>query len=173
MIGPNERIYWRGSPDKLAAVMNPGILLGFIIAAGAFHPAVLTFISGSAGKLGIGREIATATAYVPGLLAGIKALWMYLAETTKVYLLTAERLVLRHGVFLRIEDEIELYRVVDAIQRVSLFQRVIGVGTVIVKSNDHTGTVTMNSIKDSSKVRNGLRKLAERCKSRRGVRVLE
>lgn len=173
MVARNEKVLWRGSPNRFAAAMNPSLILGAVLLAASLHPAVTEAIHRASSTLGLDVGLARLTSLSPALLIGSWLAWSYLLETTTVYLLTADRLVIRHGLFLRVEDEVELYRVIDAIQAVNVFQRMIGVGTVVVTSSDHTGTVTMRSINESAKVRNGLRKLAERCKSRRGVRILE
>lgn len=173
MISSRERTHWTGSPDKLAAALNPVVLVGFIVAAAALHPYITAFIGKTFMSVGIDADIARALSIIPGACFAGKTFWIYLTETMKTYTLTDERLIIKHGVLIRVEDEVELYRVIDAVETVNLFQRMIKVGSIIVTSNDHTGTVKMSSIKSSAKVRNGLRKLSERCKTRRGVRVLE
>lgn len=173
MLHGNEKIYWQASPSKIAIIFTPGILIEIIVAAALIHP----FITGSVGyivnSIPLLGKIAFLAPYIPSGLVILAAIWHFLTKATLRYVFTSERLIIRYGVLVRTEDEIELYRVIDAIHTINIFQRLIGVGTVTVTASDVTGTIVMNSIYDPSRVRNGLRKLSERCKSKRGVRILE
>lgn len=173
MLHGNEKIYWEAGPSKLAIALTPRLLVEIIIAAALLHPFIQSAMSTLIAVLPLSREIQDIAPFTPAGLVALIALWTFLQESTKKFILTSERLIIRYGVMVRTEDEVELYRVIDAVHTVNVFQRLINVGTVSVTSSDKTGTVVMNSIYSPSKVRNGLRKLSERCKSRRGVRILE
>jgi Bacterial membrane flanked domain. len=173
MIGSNERIYWKGSPNMFAAAVSPHMVVSYVFMAILAHEKVTDFFSYMLRVFGISYSDSVLYAYVPVAFVALMAIWSYIFSVTTVYLLTGERLVIRKGIFLRVEDEIELYRVIDITHSIHLLQRLIGIGTVVIRSNDKTGTVTMKSINNPGKIRNGLRMLAERCKSRRGVRILE
>lgn len=158
----------------VASALSPAMILSYLLLAGAAHPAFTGILeTGMRRFFGLQGNEALLASYSVAALIGAKALWSWLAEVTTRYELTSERLIVRHGVFLRTEDEVELYRVIDAVHGINVLQRLIGVGTVTVTSTDRTGTVLMRSISYPGRVRNGLRKLSERCKSRRGVRILE
>ncbi len=103
----------------------------------------------------------------------IPGFWSYLYQTTTIYTCTSERLIIEKGLFVRTEDEIELYRVIDVFSSANLFQMLFGVGSVRVKSTDQTGNVVVPSILKPSVVRNIVRTAAENCKTQRGtLRVL-
>jgi len=173
MTGPDEKTFWKGSPDVVAAALSPAMIVSCALAAAALHPTARGILEYHMVRFGLSGGDAVLASYSVGAAVAAKAIWAWLAEVTTRYELTSERLIVRHGVFLRTEDEIELYRVVDAVHAINLLQRLIGVGTVRVASTDRTGTVMMRSIARPDLVRNGLRRLAEQCKSRRGVRILE
>lgn len=173
MPGPNEKKFWTGFPNRLAAALRPTMILSYALIAGALHPVFTSPLENAARNFGLQGDDAVLASFSVAALISVRTLWTYLVEVTTQYILTSERLIIRHGLVVRTEDEVELYRVIDAIHGVNVLQRLIGVGTVTVTSTDKTGTVLMRSIKNPGRVRNGLRKLAERCKSRRGIRILE
>lgn len=54
------------------------------------------------------------------------------------YLITGEQLIYEHGVFVRSNEYIELYRVVDFGERSGLLQQLVGLKNVSVYSGDRT-----------------------------------
>lgn len=62
--------------------------------------------------------------------------YLYLKRTA--YRITGEQLIHEHGVFMRSNEYIELYRVVDFGERSSLLQQLLGLKTVSVYSGDRT-----------------------------------
>lgn len=52
------------------------------------------------------------------------------------YMLTERKLIIRKGFLSIVEDEIELYRILDKSLKLPLGQRMFGCGTVIVNSRD-------------------------------------
>lgn len=169
----NEKIFWQASPSKIATFLTPKIFFGFLLSMVLLHTSFLKIIETIILPLPIPQEFKFYAIYAPSCILFILAFWSFLQEVTKKFILTGERLILRHGVLIRTEDEVELYRVLDAIHTINIFQRIINVGTITVTSSDKTGTVIMNCIYSPAKVRNGLRQLVERCRNKRGVRVLE
>ncbi len=55
-----------------------------------------------------------------------------------VYSLSAERLFVKTGFFTAVENEVRLYRILDLQFRATLGQRILGLGSIIVKSSDKT-----------------------------------
>lgn len=55
-----------------------------------------------------------------------------------IYSVTGEQLVIKHGVFTRNSDYIELYRIVDYDERRNFIQQILGLKTVSVYSGDRT-----------------------------------
>ena len=90
------------------------------------------------------------------------------------YALSEDRLFLSEG-FLNIrDDEILLYRVRDIDTSRSLWQRLFGVGTVVVMSSDKSmPNLVLKNIKDPVAVKELIHKQVEEMKIRRRVRVGE
>ena len=90
------------------------------------------------------------------------------------YALSEDRLFLSEG-FLNIkDDEILLYRVRDIDTSRNLWQRMFGVGTVIVLSSDKSmPNLVLKNIKDPVAVKELIHKQVEEIKIRRRVRLGE
>ena len=90
------------------------------------------------------------------------------------YALSEDRLLLSEG-FLNIkDDEILLYRVRDIDTSRNLWQRLFGVGTVVVVSSDKSmPNLVLKNIKDPVMVKELIHKQVEEIKIRRRVRVGE
>ena len=90
------------------------------------------------------------------------------------YSLSDDRLFISVG-FLNIkDDEVLLYRVRDIDTRRNLWQRLFGVGTIIVVSSDKTmPTLVLKNIKDPVMVKELIHKQVEEMKIKRRVRFGE
>ena len=90
------------------------------------------------------------------------------------YRLSDDRLFISEG-FLNIkDDEVLLYRVRDIDTRRSLWQRLFGVGTVIIMSSDKSmPTLVLKNIKDPVNTKELIHEQVEEMKIRRRVRVGE
>ena len=90
------------------------------------------------------------------------------------YSLSEDRLFVSEG-FLNIkDDEVLLYRVRDIDTRRSLWQRLFGVGTIIVVSSDKTmPNLVLKNIKDPVVVKELIHKQVEEMKIKRRVRFGE
>lgn len=90
------------------------------------------------------------------------------------YMLSEDRLFLSKGFLSVRDDEILLYRVRDISTSRTLFQRLLGLGTVTVLSSDKTcPTLVMKNIKDPIGVKELLHEKVEQMKLRRRLRVSE
>jgi uncharacterized membrane protein YdbT with pleckstrin-like domain len=90
------------------------------------------------------------------------------------YALSEDRLFLSVG-FLNIkDDEILLYRVRDIDTSRNLWQRIFGVGTIVVSSTDKSmPTLVLKNVKDPVFVKELIHKQVEEMKIRRKVRIGE
>lgn len=90
------------------------------------------------------------------------------------YSLSEDRLFISEG-FLNIkDDEVLLYRVRDIDTRRSLWQRLFGVGTIIVVSSDKTmPNLVLQNVKDPVFVKELIHKQVEEMKIKRRVRFGE
>ena len=90
------------------------------------------------------------------------------------YSLSEDRLFLSVGLLNIKDDEILLYRVRDIDTSRSLWQRLFGVGTVIVMSSDKSmPTLVLKNIKDPVAVKELIHQQVEETKIRRRVRFGE
>ena len=90
------------------------------------------------------------------------------------YCLSDDRLFVSEGFLTIKDDEILLYRVRDIDTRRSLWQRLFGVGTVVVASSDKTmPNLVLKNIKDPIFVKELIHKQVEETKIKRRVRFGE
>lgn len=86
------------------------------------------------------------------------------------YVLTAEQLIVMHGVLSHSMDYIELYRVVDYQQHQSLPQQLFGLKTVTIYSGDRNNPrLDMIGVKVKLDIISEIRKRVEFNKKRKGV----
>lgn len=166
-----ETTLWSGTPSKRVAGLAPLTVAAAFVASWFYAPQAWFTASRLGSSLYLQNPDMAALA--PFLFAALIVaifLYGYFFAVTTQYECTSERLIIRKGLFVRTEDEIELYRVIDVVQGANIFQMLMGVGHVTVKNTDQTGTTTIASITSSAKVRNVIRTAAEQCKARR-VRV--
>lgn len=102
------------------------------------------------------------------------AIWKALVVATTRYTLTTQRLRLRRGVFSRVFDEIEVYRIKDSTVRQSLVQRFVGLGTIDLVTSDRTHpTFTLTHVKGFEEVQSMIRTQTEAVRKSRGVREID
>jgi len=92
------------------------------------------------------------------------------------YELTAERLVLRKGIFVKSVDEIELYRVKDVRLDFTLINQMAGIGTITIDSSDETtrdAPLVMPHIANAATRREQLRSLVDAARQKRRVREVD
>ena len=90
------------------------------------------------------------------------------------YALSKDRLFLSEGFFSIKDDEILLYRVRDIDTSRNLWQRLFGVGTVVVMSSDKSmPTLVLKNVKDPIGIKELIHEQVEEMKIQRRVRVGE
>jgi len=99
----------------------------------------------------------------------------WLRDRTTAYEVTDQRLIVSRGILLRTVDEIELYRVKDVRLEYSLLNGLADIGTIRLTASDRTasGSFVMRDVPMARDRREGLRRLVERARVRRGVRELD
>ena len=101
-------------------------------------------------------------------------LWKWLVVKNMKYELTTERLRLRHGVFNKKLDELELYRVRDYKLDQPFFLRIFSLGNIILQTSDRSHpTVVIQAVPEAENLREQLRTYVEACRTRKGVRELD
>ena len=90
------------------------------------------------------------------------AIWRWLVVRNTVFTLTTERLRIRRGVFNRTTEDLELYRVRDTRLEQTFFERLFGLGEVILYTTDaSTPEVHIAWLKDAELLRETVRRFAE------------
>jgi uncharacterized membrane protein YdbT with pleckstrin-like domain len=102
------------------------------------------------------------------------ALWRALLTRSTRYELTTQRLKTTRGVFNRISDDIELYRVKDTHFQQTLWQRMVAIGDIVLSTSDtSTPVFVLGDIKDAGSVRERIRALVEQRRDAKQVRELD
>jgi uncharacterized membrane protein YdbT with pleckstrin-like domain len=92
------------------------------------------------------------------------------------YEITAERLIVRRGIFLKSIDEIELYRVKDVRMNFTLLNQLTGIGRIGLTTSDETtriGDFVMRDVPKAHARREELRRLVDAARRKRGVREID
>jgi uncharacterized membrane protein YdbT with pleckstrin-like domain len=101
-------------------------------------------------------------------------LWKWLVVKNTKYELTTERLRMRHGVFNKDTDELELYRVRDYKLHQPFFLRLFSLGDIVLQTSDKSHPhVVIKAIPGGEDLREKLRTYVEECRTRKGVRELD
>lgn len=102
------------------------------------------------------------------------ALVKWIELRSRRYELTTQRIRIRQGVFSKRTDELELYRVKDATLLEPFWQRMFGVGNIVITTNDEsTPSIVLEALPDSAATREKLRTAIEACRERKRVRIAE
>jgi uncharacterized membrane protein YdbT with pleckstrin-like domain len=107
---------------------------------------------------------------VPIIYAIVK--WIQLR--CRRYEITTQRVRIRQGVFSKRTDELELYRVKDSTVLEPFWQRMFGIGNIVITTNDTTTpTLTLEALPNAPETREKLRAAIEECRDRKRVRIAE
>ncbi|WP_445191036.1 PH domain-containing protein [Sphingomonas sp. Tas61C01] len=100
----------------------------------------------------------------------------WLRNMSSAYVITDQRLIIRSGLLMKSIDEIELYRIKDVRVVFSLINQITDIGTITITSSDRTTgdkEFLLRDVPAARERREGLRKLVDRARQRRGVRELD
>ncbi len=77
-----------------------------------------------------------------------RRLWCGLPWTFTTYQLDEEKLYIKRGLFTVTKDEVRLYRIKDVSLKQTFFQRVFGIGSIVISSSDASlGNFQLQNIK--------------------------
>jgi uncharacterized membrane protein YdbT with pleckstrin-like domain len=131
----------------------------------AFWPAVMAVITiggtaAAAAFLGVGVPF-----YAIAAVALVLFIWLtlapYIVWRSTHYVLTDKQVLIRKGVFSREERGIPLSKVNDVRTNQSLFDRIIGSGTILIESAGEHGQSHLDRVPDAIKVGRTLKELVE------------
>jgi uncharacterized membrane protein YdbT with pleckstrin-like domain len=102
------------------------------------------------------------------------ALARYLQTKNKVYELTSERLKITEGVFSKVTDTLELYRVKDLETRQPFFYRMVGVENVQLNTSDTSSPfIFIEAIPRTVGLGDKIRNQVEIIRQQKGVREID
>lgn len=161
-----EEQIWIGTSSQLlnisSCILTP-IVIFLLYKAYSFFPKILS------DKLPLSFYMLTIIVFFVFWL-----FWKYLVIASNVYTITNQRLILQTGVFNRVTDEIELYRVKDYNIEEPFIFRIFGLGNLsIVTSDTLNKFIYLKAIKNVSEVRDLLRENVESVRKQRGVREID
>lgn len=102
------------------------------------------------------------------------ALTRYLQTKNNVYELTTERLKITEGVFSKVTDTLELYRVKDIETRQPFLSRIVGVENVQMNTSDASSPfIFIEAIPSSVGLADKIRNQVEAIRAQKGVREID
>jgi len=160
MSAAEETKVWSGTPSQKS---NLGLYaLCFLVA--------IALIASASRFDGAMRTITLALVLLP---IGM-ALWRWLSTISTQYTLTDQRLILRRGVLSRSTDYVELYRVKDSHFTQTFFERLLGLGTIRLRTTqDSAPVVDLAGMNGPESLWNQIRGLVEARRDAKGVREID
>lgn len=161
MSASQETTVWSGTPSQK---INLGIYL--------FCAAIALVIIVAAMRLSTAAyaHYMYALLVLPLALAG----WRWLVTRSTHYTLTDQRLKTRRGVFGRVTDDLELYRVKDSHFTQPFLQRMLGIGTITLRTTDaSTPVVALPGMDAPEALWERIRALVETRRDAKGVREVD
>ncbi|MCC6796248.1 MAG: PH domain-containing protein [Candidatus Hydrogenedentes bacterium] len=102
------------------------------------------------------------------------AFWVWLKTRSNVYQVTTERVLRTVGIFSRVTDTLELYRVKDLRVDQPLSLRIFGLCTIVLLTSDHTNSVfTVPAVKFNLGLQDKIRALVEQRRDVKHVREID
>ena len=102
------------------------------------------------------------------------ALARYLQTKNKIYELTTERLKITEGVFNKVTDTLELYRVKDIETRVPFFYRMLHIENIAVTTSDTSSPlILLDAIPSAAVFADKMRNQVETVRMQKGVREID
>lgn len=154
-----KEVLWQGRPSLVLALDRLGLTF------------MATVVLGGCWWAGI--ELKNWMFILYAVIAGYGLLrWLAKAVTILCiqYTITGERLLYKHGVFNRITDEIELFRVRDFQVREPISLRPWGLGNVVLITSDRTHPeIVIEAVPETAKLHSMVRGLVRQCWMNRGV----
>jgi len=133
-----------------------------------FGPTLVLLVTAVAGGLlaGVTPEGARPWAWwAIGIVAAVVLLrwtvWPFVVWWNTVYVLTTRRLILRSGVFSRSGHDMPLTRLNDVSFSHTLWQRMLGCGTLVVESGGERGQIELDDIPKVELVQRTLYRLSD------------
>ena len=146
-----EKIIHQTSPSQIVNLKH--FLLAGLLSAGVIFLAIL---------------LANPILFVLLLVPAVYAWWKWMLVKTLRFTLTDQRIILSKGVFHKVTNETELYRVRDTTIEEPFFYRMFGVGNIVVYSTDDAeDKLQFNAFPKPHWIKDQIRNYAEICRKNR------
>jgi uncharacterized membrane protein YdbT with pleckstrin-like domain len=97
--------------------------------------------------------------------------WKYLKTKNRIFTITNERVIERNGVFSKVTDEVELYRVKDLKLEQPFLLRLVKLSNIVMNTSDRTHSILLiPAISNGEEIREQLRKAIEERRDLKGVK---
>jgi membrane protein YdbS with pleckstrin-like domain len=162
-----EETLWRGTSSQWKNAPAFALCLFIVIAV-----LVISFIAWHSGA----APLQTAAPLIPLLIIFPLALALvrYLRTRSKVYQLTSERLKITEGVFSKVTDTLELYRVKDIETRQPFSSRLCGLEDVQLNTSDtSTPFVIIDAVPEKLSLGDKIRNAVEAVRTQKRVREID
>jgi membrane protein YdbS with pleckstrin-like domain len=156
LLNPGEEIVLETRPNW--SLLAGPVLLGVIVLGGLVAILVLT-----ANKLPLWVGAVLGAVFLADL---VYVLSRYIVWRTTLFVVTTNRVVYRTGVFARTGREIPLDRVQDVSFRQSLFERLVGAGSLTVESAGEHGQEPFPDITRPERVQSTINRLLDMSRQR-------
>jgi uncharacterized membrane protein YdbT with pleckstrin-like domain len=162
-----ESTVWRGTSSQwqnfgryLFAIVIAVIVIGIFLAARSLAPIEVRNFS----------PFILVLLVVPIFMAGTA----YLQTKSRIYELTTERIKTTEGIFSRVTDTLELYRVKDLETRQPFFSRLVGIENVQINTSDASSPVVwVAAIPSNVGLPDKIRNQVEAIRAQKGVREID
>jgi len=162
---PEERV-WRGTSSQWR---NFG---GYFVSVLSCAVVIVIFLIARRGS----EPVKDFSPYILILLVVpiFMALWRYLQTKNRIYELTTERLKTSEGVFSRITDSLELYRVKDLEVRQPFLHRIVGIENIQINTSDVSSPfILIAAIPAAAGLADKVRNQVEAIRAQKGVREID
>jgi uncharacterized membrane protein YdbT with pleckstrin-like domain len=167
---PDEKVMYRGKPSQYVNAITYSSC-GFIMALALLSPLLWEmFITGGEGHYGYYSVFWKIAFWVSFAMI----VWAWLKIWNHHFELTTERFRETQGVFNRVEQVIELYRVRDITFVQPFALRVLGLGNIILDTSDRSNPIiVIYAIREGKKISDMIRQNVEEARLRRGIQQIE
>ncbi|MEM7616921.1 MAG: PH domain-containing protein [Pseudomonadota bacterium] len=108
------------------------------------------------------------------VIPAIRIAWAWIVVSCRQYSMTNQRLSETYGVFSKVTEDLELYRIKDSTIVEPFELRMFGLGNVVLMTSDRsTPVVVLQGVKDVEKVQSMVREYVEIMRTYKGVREVD
>ncbi|MDQ1436968.1 MAG: hypothetical protein QOK43_597 [Acidimicrobiaceae bacterium] len=132
---------------------------------------VLLFVLAVVAQIAVDNRVLTFVLAGAGLVALVWTGLRYMRWSTTVFVITTDRLILRHGVMAKHGKEIPLERLNDITVSQSFFERLLRAGDVLLESGGERGQEVVSNIPRPFEVQNVIYAEIERAQARTADRM--